>query len=147
MSWEINNNSQLLTASEYPRDPKFEQSPLLVYRPMNLGYGKGIPAIHVDVNFLAGPKFQGKLALLSEPTCRAGGVEIQPAQKTFVLFTMNGSIHSSLTFMKITVPVCKPCSLSSQQGLVGEVFPSLMDLYLTRAVVAPGQDRAARWLD
>jgi hypothetical protein len=26
---------------------------------MDVGCGKGIPALRVDVNFLAGPKFQG----------------------------------------------------------------------------------------
>lgn len=31
----------------------------MVYSPVDVGCGKGIPDIHVDVNSLAIPKFQG----------------------------------------------------------------------------------------
>ena len=52
----------------------------MVYSPVDVGCGKGIPAICVDVNFLADPKFQG----FDEGTCppliegEGGEVEVQP---------------------------------------------------------------------
>jgi hypothetical protein len=52
----------LPASSGHPRDPRFpasfffslrrDQSTLLVYSPVNVGCGKGMPAIRVDVNFL-----------------------------------------------------------------------------------------------
>lgn len=126
--------TQLLASSGHPRDPRFpvffslwcEQSSLLVYSLVNVGCGKGISTTRVDVNF---PKFQGKLAPLSSTTWGGWGVEVQPAQMTFVLFTMAAPIHLWPSWRKLLQVTSAP----GRGWSVGEAFPPPMAFcqYLT----------------